>query len=98
MLGGGAAAMLRVTLVMLLAAFRSSDGIMAVMYDCRVGTSICERVCRSNKKATDVSKVGARPTAISSMFDGMCVKTMVFSNPNLLASGPAAKKEAAVTI
>src|SRR5512139_3619268 len=98
MLGGGAAAMLRETLVMLLAAFRSSVGIMAVTYDCRVGTSICDKVCLSSRKATDVSNVGARPTAISNMFDGMCVKTMVFSRPILLARGPAKRKEAAVTI
>ncbi len=43
------------------------------------------------------SGVGANPTKISNTFDGICVKTMVFTSPILSAILAAAKNENAVS-
>ncbi len=43
------------------------------------------------------SGVGASPTKISNTFDGICVKTMVFTSPILSAILVAAKNENAVS-
>ncbi len=43
------------------------------------------------------SGVGANPTRISNTFDGMCVKTIVFTSPILSAILAAPKNENAVS-
>jgi hypothetical protein len=75
------------------AAERSSGDTTAIVYDWRVGTSICEMLNRSSNTATANGSVGMSGTRISNTFDGMCVKTIVLIKPILLASLTASKAE-----
>ena len=77
------------------AADRSSGSTTAIVYDCRVGTSIWLMLNRISSTATASSSVGMNGTRISSTFDGRCVNTIVRISPNRAASGPAASAETA---
>ena len=88
-----ALAVVRATLVMPAVAVRSSGSTTAIVYDCRVGTSICDTVWRRRKNATASHAVGARGTRTSSTLDGRCVNTIVFSRPIRCASQPAARSD-----
>src|SRR5664280_869630 len=68
------------------AAERSSGDTTAIVYDWRVGTSICEMLNRKSKTVIANGSVGMSGTRISNIFDGMCVKTIVLIKPILLAS------------
>jgi len=45
---------------------------MAMVYDWRVSTSICEMLKRSRKTVTARGKVGIKGTRINKIFEGMC--------------------------
>src|SRR5512136_1600446 len=75
--GEMATPVVRATPVTPAAADRSSGSTTAIVYDWRVGTSICEMLKRSSKTMTANGKVGIKGTRISKMFDGMWVKTLV---------------------
>src|SRR3989304_6007259 len=88
-----AAPMERAILVTPEAAERSSGDTTAIVYDWRVGTSICEMLNRNSRTVTANGSVGMGGTRISSTFDGMCVKTIVLIRPILSASRTARKAE-----
>ena len=52
-----------------------------MVYDWRVGTSICEMLKRASSTPIASGSVGISGTSISSTFDGMCVKTIVLISP-----------------
>src|ERR687886_759915 len=83
-------------LVIPAAAVLSSSLTTPTIYDCLVGTSICERAILARYNAIANGSVGANATSISKIFDGMCVNTIVFIKPILSASFAATKKEKAV--
>src|SRR5437867_2333743 len=92
--GEMALVVVRATLVIPAVAVRSSGSTTAIVYDCRVGTSICEMLIRARKNATASRDVGASGTSISSRFDGRCENTIVFSRPKRSANQPAASSDA----
>ena len=53
------------------AAERSSGETTAIVYDCRVGTSICEILKRSNKTVIANHENGVKGTRQSKIFDGI---------------------------
>src|SRR2546428_11130031 len=63
------------------AAVRSSGGTTAMVYDWRVGTSICEIEMRARYSSTADVAVGISGTSASSTFEGRCVNTIVFNSP-----------------
>ena len=75
------------------AAERSSGRTMAIVYDCRVGTSICEILKRSRRTAMARGRLGMSGTRMSRMFEGMWVNTIVRMSPILEATRAAAKAE-----
>src|SRR5690348_13952722 len=89
--GLAADARLRGTVVMLAAAARSSGGTMAITYELRVGTSICERRLLASSKATAQLNEGMKGIRIKSRFAGRCVNTMVFTKPKRSAIRTAAR-------
>src|SRR5512136_188095 len=78
-----AAPVVRATPVTPAAADRSSGSTTAMVYDWRVGTSICEMLKRSNKTITASGKVGIKGTRINKMFEGMWVKACVLHHTDL---------------
>ena len=62
------------------AAERSSGDTTAMVYDWRVGTSICEMLKRSSSSSTAKGRVGINGTRISRTFEGMCVKQHMLMN------------------
>src|SRR6185312_11369845 len=52
-----------------------------MMYDCLVGTSIWDRLILAKNSDTAIDRDGAKVSSISRTFDGMCVKTIVFTRP-----------------
>src|SRR5690349_4561884 len=89
--GPAADARLRGTVVMLAAAARSSGGTIAITYELRVGTSICERGLLASSKATAQLNEGMKGIRIKSRFAGRCVNTMVFTKPKRSAIRTAAR-------
>src|SRR5579872_5986323 len=87
----------RATVVIPEAAERSSGCTTAIVYDCRVGTSICEMQKRTSRTATASVTFGIKGTRISSTFDGRCVKTIVLISPNRFARLDAPIAEAAAS-
>src|SRR5512139_1638567 len=65
------------------AAERSSGSTTAIVYDWRVGTSICEMLKRSSSTSTANGKVGINGTRINKMFEGMWVKARVIHRTDL---------------
>ena len=63
------------------AADLSSGATIAMVYDCLVGTSICEMLKRASSTAIASGRLGISGTRISRMFDGTCVNTIVFTSP-----------------
>ena len=63
------------------AAERSSGSTTAIVYDCRVGTSICEMENRTSSTAIASDSVGMSGTSTRSTFEGRCVATIVFTSP-----------------
>src|SRR3954469_19740820 len=80
--GLAAEARLRGTDVMLAAAGRSSGETIAITYELRVGTSICERALRTNNSASAHSRLGTNGTSTRQRLAGMCVNTIVLTRPN----------------
>src|SRR5512136_1463144 len=87
----------RVVLVKPAAGVRSASSTMAMTYDWRVGTSIWERDWRQRSRATAVTGVGAKATAMRKTLDGTWLKTMVRRRPIRRAIRSASRNEAAVT-
>src|SRR5512136_1380202 len=71
------------------AAERSSGATTAIVYDWRVGTSICEIVKRSSRSRIANGRTGIKGTKISRIFEGRWVKTIVRTNPIFLATQAA---------
>src|SRR5205809_7976809 len=88
--GANAEAVLRATLVRPAVAVRSSGSTTAIVYDCRVGTSICEMLIRARNMAAASAPVGMTGTRTSRTLDGKWVKTLVLMRPIRLASHAAA--------
>ena len=63
------------------AADRSCGGTTAIVYDCRVGTSIWLILNRRSRTAIASETVGIRGIRIRRILEGRCVKTMVFTRP-----------------
>src|SRR6476620_12080725 len=78
------------TLVSPEAAVLSSSLTMATMYDCLVGTSICDIVILIKYSIAAICKEGANATKMSKILDGRCVNTIVFTRPILSAIFAAA--------
>ena len=91
--GESAAPVVRATPVTPDAADRSSGSTTAIVYDWRVGTSICEILKRSNRTAIASGAVDISGTSINKMFDGTCVKTIVLIRPIRLAMRAALSAE-----
>lgn len=64
-----------------------------IVYVCRVGTSICEMLNLKRSIAIAVVRFGISGTKRSKIFDGRCVKTIVFIRPSLPAILIAYKDE-----
>src|SRR5690348_2546732 len=82
-------ARVRGTAVTLAAAVRSGGVTTAMMYEVRVGTSICDSAARISSRASVSQRYGENAAMISRMFDGMCVNTIVLMRPMRLASQAA---------
>ncbi len=93
--GAAACASARTLTVKPAAAARSSGATSAIVYACRVGTSICESRWRASSTAAALPKLGMKGTSSSSTFDGRCVKTIVWSRPKRSATRDAARNESA---
>jgi hypothetical protein len=93
--GPAAEARLRGTVVMLAAAGRSSGSTIAITYELRVGTSICDRKLRTRKSATTTAKLSTKGIAARHRFAGMCVNTIVFTSPIRSAMRTAMRNETA---
>src|SRR5258706_15203915 len=88
-----AAPVVRATPVIPAAADRSSGRTTAIVYDCRVGTSIWLMLKRKSSTATASGRLGIRGKRISSRFEGRWVKTIVRIRPKRAASRDASKAE-----
>src|SRR5262249_34568081 len=91
--GAQALARVRATAVTPAAAERSSGSTTAMVYDWRVGTSICDRLNRSNNTVIARGRFGMSGTSMRKTFEGRWVKTMVLSRPKRVAHRAAAKAE-----
>src|SRR5262245_61120597 len=80
-IGGNIGPRERAKSVMPAAAERSSGATTANVYDCRVGTSICEMLKRRSRIMIAHVSLGISGTRIKRMLDGMWVKTIVFTKP-----------------
>src|SRR6266404_4990765 len=76
-----AAPVVRATPVIPAAADRSSALTTAMVYDCRVGTSIWLMLKRNNSTKVASERLGISGTRMSRMFEGRWVKTMVLIRP-----------------
>src|SRR6202521_2321840 len=88
-----AAPVVRATPVIPAAAERSSGLTTAIVYDCRVGTSIWLMLKRKSKTKTASLRFGISGTTISRMFEGRWVATMVLMRPKREASRDASSDE-----
>src|SRR6187431_2507420 len=95
--GLAADARLRGTDVMLAAAGRSSGVTIAITYELRVGTSICDSALRISSSATTPARLGTNGIATRHRLDGMCVNTIVLTSPKRLAMRTATRYENAVS-
>src|SRR4029450_6672599 len=84
-------ARLRGTDVMLAAAARSPGETIAITYELRVGTSICDNALRTRSRTMTQPRSGTNGTNISSRLDGRCVNTIVLTSPSRWALGKAAR-------
>ena len=75
------------------AAERSSGLTIAIVYDWRVGTSICEMLKRSSRTTIAQGRFGMSGTSMSRMFDGICVNTIVLISPMRAAMRAASNAE-----
>ena len=75
------------------AAERSSGSTIAIVYDCRVGTSICEMEKRRSSTAIASGCVGMSGTSARSTLEGRCVATIVFTSPMRRAMAAAESAE-----
>src|SRR5437762_2610944 len=91
--GAIAAPNVRATPVTPAAADLSSGRTTAIVYDCRVGTSICEIANRASSTAIADHELGISGTSISRIFDGKCVNTIVLISPNQFDSRAATSPE-----
>ncbi len=91
--GATEAPTVRATPVTPAAADRSSGRTIAIVYDCRVGTSIWLMLKRRSRTATARGRLGIRGIRMSKMFEGRCVKTIVFTSPNRAANRDASNAE-----
>src|SRR5438270_9936105 len=87
--GARAAPVVRATPVMPAVADRSSGRTRAIVYDCRVGTSIWLILNRRKSTRTAEESVGISGTRIRRIFDGRWVNTIVLMRPNREASQDA---------
>src|SRR5687767_9889433 len=95
--GATAAAAVRTVFVIPAVAVRSSASTTAIMYDLRVGTSICDTLMRNKNSATASSPLGASGTRINTTLDGRWVNTIVFNSPKRFASGAVARNDSPAT-
>src|SRR5438034_9918057 len=84
--GETALAVVRATFVMPAVAVRSSGSTTAIVYDCLVGTSICEMLMRSRNNAMAGHAPGANGSSRGSPFDGRSVHRIVVRNPDTFVS------------
>src|SRR5438445_11897420 len=75
------------------ATIRSSGRTTAITQDWRVGTSISASDSRTRKSAAAIGKEGTIAAEARNKLDGICVKTIVFTNPIQRASRAAARWE-----
>src|SRR5574337_507582 len=75
------------------AAERSSGATTAMVYDCRVGTSICEILKRRRSTTIANGNVGMSGTRHSRTFEGICVNTIVLIRPMRAAMRAASNAE-----
>src|SRR3990172_7174780 len=92
-IGDREAPMVRATPVTPAAAERSSGATTAMVYDWRVGTSICEIEKRRSNKAIARPRLGMNGTRISRTLDGRWVNTMVLTSPIFPATQAALRAE-----
>src|SRR5215470_12234706 len=92
-MGLKAAPVVRATPVIPAAADRSSGLTTAIVYDCRVGTSIWLILNRTSKTAIAQRGVGIIGTSSSSTLEGKCVKTIVLTRPKRNANREAARAD-----
>src|SRR5258705_6759652 len=93
MSGLAADARLRGTVVTLAAAGRSAGVTIAITYELRVGTSICESALLTNRSAITVARSGMNGIATRHRFAGRCVNTIVLTRPMRLAMRTATRYE-----
>src|SRR5215471_21228158 len=96
--GLAAEARLRGTDVMLAAAGRSVTGTIAITYELRVGTSICDSAARAKSSAIAQARSGMNGTRIRQRLEGKWVKTIVLTSPKRPAMRTATRYEIAVRI
>ena len=89
--GLAADARLRGTAVMLAGAGRSPGVTMAMTYELRVGTSICESRLRTHRSAITAARWSANGTATRHKLAGRCVNTIVFTRPMRFAMRTATR-------
>src|ERR1700682_6320169 len=88
-----AAPVVRATPVIPAAADRSSALTTAMVYDCRVGTSIWLILKRTSRTRTAKERFGISGIRMSRTFEGRCVRTMVFISPMRDASREGSSAE-----
>src|SRR2546427_3555462 len=89
-------ATVRATFVVVAAASRSWSATIAIRYACRVGTSICERRWRTQRRAIATEAVGANAIRISTTLDTRRETTIVARSPKRAAARAASRSDAAV--
>src|SRR5260370_12552734 len=82
-------ARLRGTAVTLATAGRSGGVTTAITYEVRVGTSICESAERTSNKPSTTKRFVENAARIRQRLEGMCVTTMLFTQPKHFASRAA---------
>src|SRR5260221_1295802 len=80
-IGLAADARLRGTAVMLAAAARSGGVTIALTYEVRVGTSICDSAPRASSNAMTVPRSPGNGTRMTQMLDRICLNTIVVTKP-----------------
>jgi len=91
--GASEAPVVLATPVIPAAADLSSGTTIAIVYDCLVGTSICEMLNRTSRTSTASCSVGISGTKISRILDGRCLNTIVRTRPICAASRDASSAE-----
>ena len=82
----------------LAAAARSCGRTIAITYELRVGTSICDSALRISSSAITIHSEGMKGMRIRQIEDGMCVNTIVLTSPIFAAMRTATRYESAVSI